>query len=137
MEQLLHVMPPRACHWVVCSKPASLKGLPICGRISWLRKGATSRKWKEGESRELRAGVLVAQAPTPEGLKHQGEPALLSLRLTLCCQAQDSNSPGLTREPPQLSKAAVLPKGAPGTGLCFKCGQWGYFRKECLLMECD
>lgn len=140
LEQLLLIMPPRARHWVACSKPPDFKTATNLWE-NFLAAEAPDKK--EGprlgtEPQGPRAGGLLY--PPQGGGNKTGRarsaglgPASPRPRLPFPPPVVNRNQGGGDRGPEGSRPHVSLPERGP----CFQWGQWGHFKKECPLMECD
>lgn len=139
VEQFLQVIPSRARHWVACSKPASLKAAVKLWENFIAAEGSEKRDIGRGQPSGPRT---THGGPIPRPSSERGGRARTPLpRTDFSNQGTRGHgmfAPEATRDPPRPADGGPTPRTntlAPGP--CFRCGQWGPFKKECPLMECD
>lgn len=143
LEQLLVVMPPRTRHWVACSKLANLK-VKVDLWENFMAAELTDRR--EGNQAGGSQGSQPGESPFQN--RGPGEDRPGRARVGGPGPGGSGFRPCIPFLPPTLLKNPTNQQKGPDSsvrqragmtehGPCFQCGQWGHFKKDCPLMECE
>lgn len=141
IEQLLTVLPSRTRHWLACWKIEQLTEFQELWENFAAAEGVEPRRGDGGKGQRWKGGPPQSGGSQTLGLR--GRARVATERASLRGPTPIPAHPhGILRsqgsQPRGMWKAGgATPEGVDPPTARFQCGQWGHWKQECPLMECD